>query len=108
MINFYGCNFFFNSENVDMKLSELPALLAEILDQLVKAKAEIVGKIEELEEAMTVDPDVELSQEAQDLLVALRGKAQALDDIVPDAAVEPIEPEDPVDPEEPVDPEPTV
>jgi hypothetical protein len=88
----YGCNFFFNSENVDMKLSELSGLLIDVLAQLAKAKAEILDKIENLETALG---DVELPQDAQDALAALMAKAQALDDIVPDAEA-PVEP-DPVE-----------
>jgi hypothetical protein len=84
----YGCNFFFNSEN-DMKLSELSGLLNDVLAQLAKAKAEILDKIESLETALS---DVELPQDAQDALAALMAKAQALDDVVPDAPVDPEEP----------------
>ena len=78
---FNGCNFFFNSEIVEMKLSELSGLLTDVLAQLAKAKAEILDKIESLETALS---DVELPQDAQDALAALAAKAQALDDIVPD------------------------
>ena len=94
MFYLYGCNFFFNSENVDMKLSELSGLLTDVLAQLAKAKAEIIERIETLETALS---DVNLPPDAVSSLAALMAKAQALDDIVPD----PVDPEEPVDPENP-------
>ena len=81
MFYLYGCNFFFNSENVDMKLSELSGLLTDVLAQLAKAKAEIIERIETLETALS---DVNLPPDAVSSLAALMAKAQALDDIVPD------------------------
>lgn len=71
-----------------MKLNELAVTLTAVLDQLTKAKAEILGKISDLEAALV---NVELPEDAQVALAALVVKAQALDDVVPD--VEPIEPE---------------
>jgi ACT domain-containing protein len=83
-LNFYGCTFFLNLEDLSMKLSELSGLLNDVLAQLAKAKAEILDKIESLETALA---DVELPQDAQDALAALVAKAQALDDVVPDPEV---------------------
>jgi hypothetical protein len=83
-LNFYGCTFFLNFEDLSMKLSELSGLLNDVLAQLAKAKAEILDKIESLETALA---DVELPQDAQDALAALVAKAQALDDVVPDPEV---------------------
>jgi ACT domain-containing protein len=82
-LNFYGCTFFLNSdEDLSMKLSELSGLLNDVLAQLAKAKAEILDKIESLETALS---DVDLPEDAVAALAALSAKAQALDDVVPDA-----------------------
>jgi ACT domain-containing protein len=80
--NFYGCTFFLNSEDLSMKLSELSGLLNDVLAQLAKAKLEILDKIESLETALS---DVDLPEDAVAALAALSAKAQALDDVVPDA-----------------------
>jgi ACT domain-containing protein len=81
-LNFYGCTFFLNSEDLSMKLSELSGLLNDVLAQLAKAKLEILDKIESLETALS---DVDLPEDAVAALAALSAKAQALDDVVPDA-----------------------
>ena len=64
-----------------MKVSELAATLNDLSTQLGKAKDEIIGKIEELEFALS---EVEVPAEAADLIVSLKATAQALDDVVPD------------------------
>jgi ACT domain-containing protein len=84
-LNFYGCTFFLNSEDLSMKLSELSGLLNDVLAQLAKAKLEILDKIESLETALS---DVDLPEDAVVALAALVEKTQALDDVVPDAPVE--------------------
>ena len=84
--------------------------LAAIKDQLVKARSEIVEKIDSLEEAVG-----EAGQPTPEVVAALedlRGVAQSLDDVVADAPVELVEPVEPVEPvavvedeaSEPVDP----
>ena len=81
--------------------------LAAIKDQLVKARSEIVEKIDSLEEAVG-----EAGQPTPEVVAALedlRGVAQSLDDVVADAPVEPVEPVEPVavvedEASEPVDP----
>ena len=64
--------------------------LNAIKDQLDKAKGEIVGKIGSLEDAIAaagnVDPNVSAA------LAAVKEAAQALDDVVADAPVAPVEP----------------
>ncbi len=65
-----------------MKLSEAIALLTSVDAQMEKAKTEILQKIADLEASLA---DVELPPEAQAIVNDLRVKAQALDDIVPDA-----------------------
>ena len=65
-----------------MKISELASAVQAITQQLVKIQTEILDKIDELEAALA---DVEVPVEATEALDALRGAAQTLDDIVPDA-----------------------
>jgi hypothetical protein len=66
------------------KLSELAVALAAVDAKLGKAQAEIAAQIAALQAALV---DVEIPAEAQALLSAIAAKAQALDDIVPDAPV---------------------
>lgn len=84
-------------EEINMKLSELPAALASLKTQLTKAKDEIVNKIAAIEVS---DPD--LSTEGSSALDELRQLAQDLDNINPDAPVKP----EPAPAPEPVEPEP--
>ena len=70
-----------------MKLNELATQLNGLAAQLDKASGEIVAKIDELETALV---DTEIPDEAAVMLEELKIKAQALDDIVPDAV--PVEP----------------
>lgn len=74
------------------KLSDLQNELEAVNAQLSKAIGEINGKIDELADALD---NVDLPEEAETALAELKAKAQALDDIVPDA-----EPEEPEEPEE--------
>lgn len=60
--------------------------LLDVRDQLVKARGEIVTKIEDLEAA--VSNSGEVSPEVAEALSEVKAAAQALDDIVPDAVVE--------------------
>ena len=69
-------------KNMSTKLSELAAAIVAVNNGLDKAKTEILAKIAELEDSLQ---DVEIPAEAQAAIDDLRVKAQALDDIVPDA-----------------------
>jgi len=64
-----------------MKVSEIPAFVSSVKDELLKAKTEILDKIQDLENATQ---DAELSPEATTALNDLKSAAQGLDDIVPD------------------------
>lgn len=77
---------------ITMTLETLEARLQGISDQLGKASGEIVGEIAQLREQL--DNAGQLPDGARALLESIEAKAQALDDIVPDAAP-PAEPEDP-------------
>ena len=65
-----------------MKLAELAAALTAIDTKLTKAQEEIIAEIQKLRDALN---DVDLPAEATAALDALSAKAQALDDVVPDA-----------------------
>ena len=71
-----------HTKEILMKLSELSAAIAAVSAQLTKARDEILDKITALEDALM---DVDLPEEAIAAINALRGDAQSLDDIVPDA-----------------------
>ena len=75
-------------EELLMKVSELSTAVAALSEQLMKVQVEILDRIESLENALI---DVELPEEAIAAFEALRGQVQAIDDIVPDAVVEPAE-----------------
>lgn len=66
-----------------MKLSQLTAQLQTVDAQLTKAKAEILGRLDELQAALA---DVEVPLDAATAITALAMTAQGLDDIVPDPA----------------------
>ena len=67
-----------------MNQTELAQALSEVKTQADKAKAEIVGKISDLETAIanagSTTPEVDAALEA------LKGTVQGIDDVVPDAA----------------------
>ena len=71
-----------------MKVSELSVAIAALSTQLTKVQGEILGKLTDLENALT---DVDLPVEAIDALDVLRTNVQSLDDIVPDVISEPTE-----------------
>lgn len=78
-------------EQIDMKVSQVPAALASLKTQITKARDEIINKIAAIEVA---DPD--LSEEGLAALNELRDLAQQLDNINPDAPVkEEPKPEEP-------------
>ena len=83
VVNFYT----FNPKEILMKISELTAAVTEVSTQLAKAQGEILERITSLEDALL---NVELPEEATAALTALREQTQALDDIVPDAIVDPV------------------
>lgn len=64
------------------KLNELQAELAAVNTQLSKVSGEVLAKIAELTAALA---NIDLPPGAADALAELKEKAQALDDIVPDA-----------------------
>lgn len=78
--------FLTHSKELLMKVSEVSAAIADVSAQLTKVRGEILDKITALEDALI---DVELPEEAIAAINALRGDAQALDDIVPDIVPEP-------------------
>lgn len=81
-----------------MTLETLEARLQGIADNLAEASVEIVDEIAKLREQL--DNAGQLTDGARELLDRIETKAQALADIVPDAA-EPEEPEEPGGGEEP-------
>jgi hypothetical protein len=74
-------------KEIKMNQTELAAQLADVKATLVKANAEVVAKIANLEEKIEqsgqVDPAV------LDALAELKIAAKAVDDIIPDAPSEP-------------------
>ena len=87
-------------EQIDMKVSQVPAALASLKTQITKARDEIINKIAAIEVA---DPD--LSEEGLAALNELRDLAQQLDNINPDAPVkEEPKPEEPTIGGEPIKP----
>lgn len=87
-------NFIFSQEDLSMKVSEAVTILQDIKTKLVKAKQEIIGKIDALQAALA---DVDLPVAAAQTLGEIGDAAQALDDIVPDVPAEP-NPEQPIEP----------
>ena len=75
------------TKEILMKVSELVTAVTDVSAQLTKAQDEILGKIAALEAALV---NVELPEEAVVAFDALRAQTQALDDIVPDAIVDPV------------------
>jgi hypothetical protein len=87
---FYGPRILRKIEELSMKLSNLDEVLGLVGDTLVKAKAEILAKQDELlasiaalEEALA-NQDVELTPESEAALARVTQVAQEIDDIVPD------------------------
>lgn len=94
--HYYGCDAETNSllktiiknqNKMALSQAEAAAELVRIKDQILKSRAEILAKIEALEIAQqnagNVTPEVEAA------MAELKDAAQATDDIVPDAPVEP-------------------
>lgn len=72
---------FHDNTVIPMKLNELAVQLGDLATQLDKATGEILAKISDLETALE---NTELPSEALAAIEALKVKAQALDDVVPD------------------------
>jgi methyl-accepting chemotaxis protein len=72
------------NNKIDHFMSNTSQTLDQIVQQITKAKGEIVAKIQELTDAVTNNQD-NLSPESQQKLSELQALAQQLDDIVPDA-----------------------
>lgn len=75
-----------------MKLSELQAQLDALNTQLAKAKDEIVAEVANLQTQLS---NVDIPADAQASLDKLKGMAQALDDLNPDAPTAPSTPASP-------------
>lgn len=89
----------FTNKMREIIMSEAQAAVDQVVEQLGKAKDEIVGEIAKLEEQVAAGQPVDLT--------ALKAAAQALDDVVSDPVVEsetPVEPEVPAEPETPAEP----
>lgn len=78
-----------SQEEIVMKLNELSAVVTALSGQVEKVKTEVLTRIADLEAALS---DVTLPPEAEAAIEALRVGVQGLDDLNPDAVVEP-EPE---------------
>ena len=75
-----------NCKEVAMRLNELSAVVNGLVGQVEKVKTEVLARIDELSAALQ---DVALPAEAEAALDALRAGIQGLDDLNPDAVVEP-------------------
>lgn len=73
------------------KLHEVAGQLQAVNDRLLKAKVEIIDRINALEDALG---DAYLPIEAEVELAALMATAQAMDDINPDDELSPVEHQD--------------
>ena len=71
-----------NCKTILMKISELNGSLNALSTQLDKATGEIVAEIQTLKDALA---NVDIPADAKASLDALTAKAQALDDLNPDA-----------------------
>ena len=73
-------------KEVAMKLNELSGEIAAVVVQVAKVRDEVLARIAALETALA---NVELPEDVMTALDALRTSAQGLDDLNPDAVVEP-------------------
>lgn len=73
-------------EKIMTKVSDLYAQLVAIDNQLTKAQTEILGKIQELQDALQ---NVALPADAEQAFTDLKTATQALDNIVPDVPITP-------------------
>jgi len=78
--------FYPHTKEILMKVSEIANAVTSVSAQLTKVQAEVLTRLNDLENALI---DVEIPEEAATAIEALRTQAQALDDIVPDVVVEP-------------------
>ena len=82
-------NFYYDphaAKEILMKVSEIANAVTSVSTQLTKVQAEVLTRLNDLENALI---DVELPEDAVTAINGLRTQAQALDDIVPDVVVEP-------------------
>ena len=75
-----------SQEEIAMKLNEVAGVVSGLVSQVEKVKTEVLARIDELSAALQ---DVTLPAEAEAALESLRAGIQGLDDLNPDAVVEP-------------------
>jgi hypothetical protein len=75
-----------SNEEIAMKLNELSGEIAAVVVQVAKVRDEVLARIAVLEAALA---DVELPEDVMTALDALRTSVQAIDDLNPDAVVNP-------------------
>ena len=98
VLNFYGCTFFLNAnEDLSMKVDELIVKLEAYVAQTTKVFGEITGLVADMQAQIAALNNMSLPPEAIDAVNALGVGLQRLDDVVPDAPVEPEEPAAPVE-----------
>ena len=73
-------------EGIAMKLNELSGEIAAVVTQVAKVRDEVLARIAALEAALS---DIEVPEDVTTALDALRTSVQAIDDLNPDAVVEP-------------------
>jgi hypothetical protein len=73
-------------EEIAMKLNELSGEIAAVVVQVAKVRDEVLARIAALEAALA---NVELPEDVMTALDALRTSVQAIDDLNPDAVVNP-------------------
>jgi hypothetical protein len=84
-LNFYGCTFFLNSEDLSMKVDEMIVKLEAYVAQTTKVFDEITGLVADMQAQIAALNDMSLPPEAIDAVNALGVGLQRLDDVVPDA-----------------------
>lgn len=77
-------------KSLEDKMGQVADALAGVKDQLAKARGEILGKIADLETQLADAGKLDAADQAA--IQDLKDAAQGLDDVVPDAPVEPTEP----------------
>ena len=73
-------------EGITMKLNELSGEIAAVVTQVAKVREEVLARIAALEAALS---DIEVPEDVTTALDALRTSVQGIDDLNPDAVVEP-------------------
>lgn len=80
-------------QQLSMNINEAIDIIKELNTNLIKAKGEILGKISQLENSKG-----ELTTEQANIVNSLRQKVQNIDDIIPDADIEPDPTPEPTEP----------